>query len=152
MEAYPVGKDRVGADYDVAYARRKPLEGALVDAARLEARDGLYPYRRSVEAGGECLDVLFETLARGVEQLRMVRLVGLKLCEARKGRRLEVAGGDASRRRIAREAPGCERAGRQKGRRLSSSSPKNSSPGLQASSMPQWELYHNLALDKGVTD
>ena len=142
----------MGSDNDVAGACRDAAERPGVRSGGLESRDGLYPYRRSVEAGGECLDVLFETLARGVEQLRMVRLVGLKLCEARKGRRLEVAGGDASRRRIAREAPGCERAGRQKGRRLSSSSPKNSSPGLQASSMPQWELYHNLALDKGVTD
>ena len=61
-------------------------------------------------------DVLFEALARGVEELRMVRLVGPKLCEARKGRRLEVAGGDAARRRVAREDTGCKRAGRQKGR------------------------------------
>ncbi len=51
-------EDGVRADHDVARARGEALEGPLVRAARLEARDGFDPHGCAVEARGERLEVL----------------------------------------------------------------------------------------------
>ena len=92
MEAYPVRKDRVGADDDVADARRQALERAIVGAAGLEARDGLYPHGGSVEARRERLEVLLGQNRRGREHRDLLGVHGRYERRAHGDLRLAVAG------------------------------------------------------------
>ena len=66
VEADVGREDGVSPYHDVAYAGFKPLERSPARLGRLEARDGLYPDWRSVEARGERLEMLFgEDCRRG---------------------------------------------------------------------------------------